>query len=85
MTHICTIPPAGWHCTRNPGHEGPCAAIPIASPTGWASPTLGRMYQDAEKLRLSLAQPGDSDIDNVLRRLLDLIEEADVELEGLAS
>jgi hypothetical protein len=85
MTAICTIPPAGWHCTRGHGHESPCAAIPIAEPTGWASPTLGRMYQDAEKLRSSLAQPIESDIDNVLRRLLDLIEEADTELEGLAS
>lgn len=29
---ICTIPPAGWHCTRAPGHEGPCAAWPVAAP-----------------------------------------------------
>lgn len=25
----CTIPPAGWYCTRTPGHEGPCAAHPV--------------------------------------------------------
>ncbi|RIV79535.1 hypothetical protein [Pelagerythrobacter aerophilus] len=24
----CAIPPEGWRCTRAPGHEGPCAAIP---------------------------------------------------------
>ena len=24
----CTLPPAGWHCTRAPGHDGPCAALP---------------------------------------------------------
>lgn len=24
----CTVPPAGWLCTREPGHEGPCAARP---------------------------------------------------------
>lgn len=24
----CKVPPAGWHCTRAPGHEGPCAAVP---------------------------------------------------------
>jgi hypothetical protein len=24
----CTVPPEGWHCTREPGHEGPCAAVP---------------------------------------------------------
>jgi len=24
----CRLPPADWHCTRTPGHEGPCAAEP---------------------------------------------------------
>jgi hypothetical protein len=24
----CTVPPAGWNCTRTAGHEGPCAATP---------------------------------------------------------
>lgn len=24
----CTLPPAGWHCTRKAGHSGPCAAWP---------------------------------------------------------
>ena len=24
----CQIPPQGWECTRNAGHEGPCASIP---------------------------------------------------------
>lgn len=24
----CTIPPAGWYCTRERDHEGPCAAYP---------------------------------------------------------
>lgn len=23
----CAKPPAGWVCTRSPGHDGPCAAI----------------------------------------------------------
>jgi hypothetical protein len=22
----CTVPPPGWSCSRQPGHEGPCAA-----------------------------------------------------------
>jgi hypothetical protein len=26
----CTIPPEGWRCSRNVGHEGPCAARPEA-------------------------------------------------------
>ncbi len=24
----CHTPPKGWECTRQPGHEGPCAAVP---------------------------------------------------------
>ena len=24
----CERPPAGWQCTRDPGHDGPCAAVP---------------------------------------------------------
>jgi len=26
----CTVPPEGWYCTRAPGHDGPCAAWPVA-------------------------------------------------------
>jgi hypothetical protein len=26
----CDKPPAGWTCTRAPGHDGPCAAAPAA-------------------------------------------------------
>ncbi len=25
----CQLPPPGWWCSREPGHEGPCAARPI--------------------------------------------------------
>lgn len=24
----CRVPPQGWRCTREPGHDGPCAAVP---------------------------------------------------------
>lgn len=24
----CALPPKGWSCTRTPGHDGPCAAVP---------------------------------------------------------
>lgn len=24
----CKRPPSGWYCTREEGHEGPCAALP---------------------------------------------------------
>jgi hypothetical protein len=26
----CTVPPEGWWCSREPGHEGPCAARPTS-------------------------------------------------------
>lgn len=26
----CQIPPLGWWCSRQVGHEGPCAAHPLA-------------------------------------------------------
>lgn len=25
---MCQMPPLGWYCTRQAGHEGPCAAWP---------------------------------------------------------
>jgi hypothetical protein len=25
----CERPPQGWACTREPGHPGPCAAVPV--------------------------------------------------------
>ena len=31
---VCTVPPAGWHCTRTPGHDGPCAASQASTPDG---------------------------------------------------
>lgn len=32
MTMLCTLPPAGWHCTRVAGHVGPCAAVQVNVP-----------------------------------------------------
>jgi hypothetical protein len=80
----CTVPPAGWYCTREPGHDGPCAAHPVEM-TGWASPSLGRAYAEVERLRANLAQHPESGIDEALRRALDAIEAADVELTGMAA
>lgn len=28
----CQVPPAGWWCSREPGHPGPCAAYPNSVP-----------------------------------------------------
>lgn len=25
----CDIPPKGWKCTLEKGHDGPCAAVPV--------------------------------------------------------
>lgn len=30
----CEYPPPGWFCTREPGHEGPCAAWPASEMAG---------------------------------------------------
>lgn len=32
----CELPPEGWWCSREPGHDGPCAARP-GSPA-WEGP-----------------------------------------------
>lgn len=34
----CKVPPPGWWCSREPGHEGPCAA----HPDGVAIPLKGQ-------------------------------------------
>ena len=30
----CDKPPDGWKCTREGGHDGPCAALPTGTPNG---------------------------------------------------
>lgn len=30
----CNVPPPGWTCTRERGHEGPCAALPFSGEVG---------------------------------------------------
>ncbi|SDZ53693.1 MULTISPECIES: DUF551 domain-containing protein [Delftia] len=34
----CDKPPAGWNCSRTPGHDGPCAAAPAAIVAAKESP-----------------------------------------------
>lgn len=38
---LCPVPPPGWWCSREPGHDGPCAA----------RPTEDRMREAVERLR----------------------------------
>lgn len=48
----CKLPPAGWWCSRAPGHEGPCAARPT-SPAGCQE----RLYrEEAASLRVELVR-----------------------------
>jgi len=35
----CKLPPAGWRCSREPGHEGPCAARPGSASEPSSAPT----------------------------------------------
>lgn len=37
IASACTIPPKGWWCSREAGHEGPCAARPVEKTyRGWS-------------------------------------------------
>lgn len=38
----CHLPPAGWDCTRAPGHDGPCAAVPSMIREHVGDPPYGR-------------------------------------------
>lgn len=39
----CEIPPLGWRCTRAPGHEGPCAAVPAPEDVGFVLRGMARL------------------------------------------
>jgi hypothetical protein len=39
----CRIPPEGWWCSREPGHDGPCAARPVGN--------QGRKVTETDALR----------------------------------
>lgn len=43
-TYVCARPPTGWDCTREPGHEGPCAAVP--TPNVSLKPTVHHFEKD---------------------------------------
>lgn len=51
----CTVPPEGWKCSREPGHDGPCAASPVCEDGLVADLALQLDYMKAshaeEKLR----------------------------------
>lgn len=43
----CTVPPEGWSCSREPGHEGPCAASPVGEDDLVADLALQMKYMKA--------------------------------------
>lgn len=59
----CDVPPEGWMCSREKGHEGPCAASPIsdrqANFFGVAPGAPQPDYVNLEGLRESLLAPRD--------------------------
>lgn len=45
----CEVPPEGWWCSREPGHEGPCAARAVGEPAPSSiEPTIRVRFQDRE-------------------------------------
>lgn len=64
MTTTCTLPPPGWRCSREIGHDGPCAATPntsaapplplppVAEPVVAGPPSYG--FRRAEEFDLEL-------------------------------
>jgi hypothetical protein len=79
---LCTRPPAGWTCSRNAGHSGPCAAIPIeaAPPAGGPDPLARSMalamtiqkQVDQGRVIVALTER----LDNLTRILLDIAPDA---------
>jgi hypothetical protein len=65
----CAVPPAGWHCTRNAGHSGPCAAHP-AAPEAPASAPAAPQAQAEPSYELASAL-------NSLRWMLNKSDECD--------
>jgi hypothetical protein len=61
MLKRCERPPEGWECSREPGHEGPCAARQIiAECPAWVKelsgdPRIHDLGTEAATLRLQLA------------------------------
>ena len=53
--------------------------------TRWASDRLSRAYAEVERVREEQAQHPESGIDEALRRALDAIETADVEIEQVSA
>lgn len=66
----CNVPPEGWYCTREPGHDGPCAAKPTSG-------KLEEWFADApdDEATLTPAQPEADGLAGELARLQEVLGE----------
>lgn len=55
MSQRCEMPPPGWYCTRSSGHDGPCAAWPIASRSLYLDLPLAEDVQDDQIVAIKAA------------------------------
>jgi len=63
----CMLPPHGWECTRQAGHEGPCAAKPTRSLAEAAAEFVATHFPEATEATICNAQEppaGDFDEDD---------------------
>lgn len=59
VSERCVVPPAGWACSREAGHDGPCAAVPVKGHPALAmalridelEAEVGRLRTENERLR----------------------------------
>lgn len=42
--NTCDVPPEGWRCTRDRGHEGPCGVVQEADSHGYLE--IGEVIED---------------------------------------
>jgi hypothetical protein len=69
----CDRPPEGWYCTRDKGHEGPCAAHPASEPKA-----LTALHKELGQLRWMGADEGwDRAIKSVRARIAELLRESE--------
>jgi hypothetical protein len=79
----CTVPPAGWECTRRKGHDGPCAARPVGvrvvlPPNG----RQGRVYVGDHEIPDVIAVTVDAGVDRATTIVLTV--RGEVEAEAVA-
>jgi hypothetical protein len=44
---VCQVPPLGWRCTRDAGHDGPCAAVEAPEDVEFVERGMARLRERA--------------------------------------